>query len=218
MNRLALFDCDGTLVDSQHNICAAVDEVFTNFNLPLPDHHQVRRGVGLHVRDAMERLAPTDSDADLIDQLTQEYKSSFSRLTQQDDYRAGYLYDGILDILDTLEADGWLLGVATGNSDRGLARILTHHGLNGRFVTLQTADHHPSKPHPSMALTALSDAGADASMSMMIGDTSYDMGMGKAAGMTCVGVDWGYHDIAELRGAGADHIVMKAIQIRSIYA
>jgi phosphoglycolate phosphatase len=102
--------------------------------------------------------------------------------------------------------DGWLLGIATGKSDRGLAFCLEHHGLAGRFVTLQTADRHPSKPHPSMIEAALADAGADAGESMMIGDTSYDMLMAKAAGVTAVGVAWGYHSPEELLASGADFV------------
>lgn len=218
MNRLALFDCDGTLVDSQHNICAAIDETFASNGLALPDHHQVRRGVGLHVRDAVARLAPADSDDAFIDHLANSYKASFTRLTQQDDYRAGYVFEGIPALFDALEADGWLLGIATGNSDRGLQRIIDHHGWQGRFVTLQTADRHPSKPHPSMALTALAEAGADAGASMMIGDTSYDMAMGKAAGMLAIGVDWGYHDATELKAAGANYIVHNTKEIIKIHA
>ena len=216
LNRLALFDCDGTLVDSQHNICVAATEAFAAQGLPVPDHHVIRRGVGLHVREAMARLAPPDSEDALIDQLTADYKSAFSRLVAMDDYRAGYLYDGIPALLDALEADGWLLGIATGNSDRGLQRILAHHGLERRFVTLQTADRHPSKPHPSMALTALAEAGADPAHSLMIGDTSFDMAMGKAAGMTSIGVEWGYHDRAALIEAGADHIAATPADIRSL--
>ncbi len=214
MNRLALFDCDGTLVDSQHNICAAVAAVFGEHGLAIPDHHQIRRGVGLHVREAMARLAPADTDDALLDRLTDDYKRSFSALAKGDAYHAGHLYDGISGLLDALEQDGWLLGVATGNSDRGLLRILHHHGLERRFVTLQTADRHPSKPHPSMALTALAEAGADPTVSLMIGDTSYDMLMGKSAGMIAIGVDWGYHDPAALREAGADHIATAPVQIR----
>lgn len=217
MNRLALFDCDGTLVDSQHNICAAMDETFTRNGLPLPDHHLVRRSVGLHVRDAVERLAPRNSSDALIDHLTDTYKISFTQLTKQDDYRAGYVFDGIIELFDALESDGWLLGVATGNSDRGLQRIIDHHGWQDRFVTLQTADRHPSKPHPSMAFTALADAGADPALSMMIGDTSYDMEMGKSAGMVTIGVDWGYHDAAELTAAGADYIAKTAQDIRTFH-
>ena len=215
MNRLALFDCDGTLIDSQHNICTAADACFAANGLEPPDHHAVRRGVGLHVRDAMARLAPQWADAAFIDKLAADYKAAYTSLTQHHSYQTGHLYDGIIGLLDALEADGWLLAIATGNSDRGLARILDHHGLERRFISLQTADRHPSKPHPSMAWTALADAGADPVASIMIGDTSYDMEMAKAVGMVAIGVDWGYHEPAILRAAGADHIATQPDEIRT---
>ena len=117
------------------------------------------------------------------------------------------LYEGMAAVLSELDENGWLLGVATGKSDRGLERCLDHHGIKGLFVTLQTADRHPSKPHPSMVWQALADAGADAANAVMIGDTVYDIHMGKAAGCRTIGVNWGYHPIDELREAGADHLV-----------
>jgi phosphoglycolate phosphatase len=116
------------------------------------------------------------------------------------------LYDGIAALLSELDEDGWNLGVATGKSDRGLIRCLDHHAIRGLFVSLQTADRHPSKPHPSMVYQALADAGADASDAVVIGDTVYDIHMGRAAGTRTVGVNWGYHSVAELRAAGADYI------------
>ncbi len=58
------------------------------------------------------------------------------------------LFAGIADVVDALEADGWLLGIATGKSDRGLRLALEAHGLTGRFITLQTADRHPPSPAP----------------------------------------------------------------------
>jgi phosphoglycolate phosphatase len=119
------------------------------------------------------------------------------------------LFEGVTALFDALEADGWLLGVATGKSDRGLSHCLESHGLAGRFVTLQTADRHPSKPHPSMIEAAMAEAGATAEAVMMIGDTSYDMEMARTAGVTAVGVLWGYHDETELRAAGAHHVVAK---------
>jgi phosphoglycolate phosphatase len=97
--------------------------------------------------------------------------------------------------------------VATGKSDRGLERCLDHHGIKGLFVTLQTADRHPSKPHPSMVWQALADAGAEAADAVVIGDTVYDIHMGKAAGCRTIGVAWGYHPLDELSAAGADHLV-----------
>ena len=110
------------------------------------------------------------------------------------------------EALDAFEAAGWLLGVATGKSDRGLSLILAHHGLSDRFVTLQTADRHPSKPHPSMLETAMAEAGALARDTVMIGDTVYDVEMALAAGARAIGVAWGYHAPDELLAAGAEAV------------
>ncbi len=204
MNRLAIFDCDGTLVDSQANICLAIEHCFAAADLPAPSRDVARRVVGLSLVEAMQVLVPEAED-EFHRHLAEGYKRAF-----QDLRGAGQisepLYEGVAEAIDALEAAGWLLGIATGKSDRGLALCLEHHGLSGRFVTLQTADRHPSKPHPSMIEAALADAGADPAESMMIGDTSYDMLMAKAAGVSAVGVAWGYHSAEELLGSGADYI------------
>ena len=120
------------------------------------------------------------------------------------------------EALDALEAEGWLLGVATGKSDRGLDLCLKHHGLRHRFVTLQTADRHPSKPHPSMVHEAMADAGATPATTVMIGDTSFDMAMGVAAGARSLGVDWGYHTTDDLLDAGAFHIASHPAHILEV--
>jgi phosphoglycolate phosphatase len=106
-----------------------------------------------------------------------------------------------------------MLGVATGKSDRGLAFCLDHHGIADRFVTLQTADRHPSKPHPSMIETAMADAGATPMTTAMIGDTSFDIGMAKAAGVLAIGVAWGYHDRDELLAEGADLVAEHPLEL-----
>ena len=113
------------------------------------------------------------------------------------------LFDGVLDLLDALEAEGWLLAVATGKSDRGLKHCLDRHGIHARFVSLQTADRHPSKPHPSMVEQAIADAGASAETTIVVGDTSFDMAMAANAGATGIGAGWGYHEPQELIDAGA---------------
>jgi phosphoglycolate phosphatase len=204
VNRLAIFDCDGTLVDSQANICLAMEECFARAGLPAPPCEQTRRVVGLSLVEAMRAMLP-DADDTLHRALAEDYKTAFQRLRGRGLIEEP-LYDGVAELLDTLEAEGWLLGVATGKSDRGLGLCLDCHGLGGRFVTLQTADRHPSKPHPSMIEMALADAGADATSSVMIGDTSFDMMMAKAAGVTAIGVAWGYHGAEELIAAGADFV------------
>ena len=201
MNRLAIFDCDGTLVDSQANICVAMEECFDEAGLIAPTRAAVRRIVGLSLPQAMEVLAPGhDADA-----LAERYKSCFHRMRAEGRVEE-QLYEGIPQVLATLEAEGWLLGVATGKSDRGLRLVLEHHGLTHHFVTLQTADRHPSKPHPSMIAQCMADAGAEAATTVMIGDTSYDILMAHNAGVRAIGVAWGYHEADELLREGADAV------------
>jgi phosphoglycolate phosphatase len=204
VNRLALFDCDGTLVDSQHTICAAMDACFAALDLPAPGPARTRRVVGLSLVEAMREIAPEAGGA-VHEALAEEYKNAFYRL-RAEGLANEPLYDGVAALIDRLEADGWLLGVATGKSDRGLKLCLEAHGLAARFVTLQTADRHPSKPHPSMIEQAMAEAGAAPQTTMMIGDTSYDMAMARAAGAFAIGVGWGYHDSDELLRAGAHRV------------
>ena len=211
MNRLAIFDCDGTLVDSQINICLAMEDCFAQAKLEPPCRTAIRRVVGLSLVEAMRKILP-DADAGLHDLLAEDYKRAF-RALRANGIVEEPLYDGVPELIEALADHGWLLGVATGKSDRGLALCLDHHKIAARFVTLQTADRHPSKPHPSMIEQALAEAGASAETSLMIGDTSYDMAMAKAAGVRGVGVSWGYHDHQVLLDAGADYIAARPADV-----
>lgn len=199
--RLAIFDCDGTLVDSQADIGAAMDGAFHAMGLVPPPRSETWRIVGLSLVEAMRRLHP-EGDAQAHDMLTQAYKDTF-RARREAGMVGEPLYDGIAALVEDLAQRGWLLGVATGKSDRGLAHCLATHGLSRHFVTLQTADRHPSKPHPSMIEACLDATGADTALTVMIGDTAYDMAMARNAGVRAIGVDWGYHERAELFAAGA---------------
>ena len=204
LSRLGIFDCDGTLVDSGATILAAVAETFAIHGLDVPPPKACRGVIGLSLFEAMARLAP-DQGEEVQRQLTETYKSCFFRARQEGRVEEP-LFDGILDLLDDLERDGWLLAIATGKSDRGLKHCLESHGIHARFVSLQTADRHPSKPHPSMVEQALADAGASPQSSFVVGDTAYDMGMACAAGAGALGAGWGYHDEAELLAGGAQLI------------
>jgi phosphoglycolate phosphatase len=201
MNRLAIFDCDGTLVDSCATIYAALAEAFVIHGLTVPNARTCKRVVGLSLVEAMAALVP-DQPAQEHSALAETYKSCFMRARLEGRVEEP-LFHGMLDLLDRLEHEGWLLAVATGKSDRGLKHCLEGHGIHARFVSLQTADRHPSKPHPSMALHAIADAGAAPETSAVIGDTSFDMAMARAAGATAIGVAWGYHEPHELLAAGA---------------
>lgn len=201
-NKLALFDCDGTLIDSQANICMAMEHAFEQMNLAPPPRNEIRHIVGLSLVEAAAHLRPSESDV-FHRELAQHYKQSFYALRGQGLVHEP-LYDGIKELIVALDRDDWMLGVATGKSDRGLDRCLTEHQMKQLFVTLQTADRHPSKPHPSMIHQAMADSGSDARHTVMIGDTSFDMEMGRAAGCYTIGVNWGYHSIEILQSSGAD--------------
>lgn len=203
--RLAVFDVDGTLVDSQHNIVAAMTEAWRGHGLPDPKPDAVRRIIGLSLVEAIAALAPEAAAEDHV-RLAHAYKDAFFTLRQRPNHSEP-LYDGALDALAALEADGWLLGLATGKSYRGVAALLDRHGLNGRFVTIQTADDNPGKPHPAMLTRAVAEAGAEVVQTVMIGDTTFDMMMAKSAKVAAVGVAWGYHATADLIEAGAERLV-----------
>ena len=214
MNRLAIFDCDGTIVDSQANICMAMEDCFAQAGLEVPDRARTRRVVGLSLVEAMRAMLP-DAEPETHAALAEDYKLAFQRLRGRGLVEEP-LYEGVADLIEQLEAEGWLLGVATGKSDRGLRLCLERHGLHPRFMTLQTADRHPSKPHPSMIELAMAEAGAAPETTVMIGDTSYDMAMARAAGVTAVGVTWGYHEAEELKAAGADYITEHPSEIATL--
>ena len=210
--KLAVFDCDGTLVDSQVNICRAMDETFLLAGLDPPPRAATRAIVGLSLVEAMRALLP-DADAARARRLAADYKDVYHRLRMSGGLDDEPLFEGIAEVLERLVEAGWRLGVATGKSDRGLAHVLAAHGLADRFVTLQTADRHPSKPDPAMLLAAMAEVGAGPCETAMIGDTSFDMAMAKATGARAVGVAWGYHGVGELGGAGADVVATSVAQL-----
>ncbi len=209
--RLAVFDCDGTLVDSQHSIVAAMVEAFQRHDHPVPTPGAVTRLVGLPLVEAIARLLP-EHDNPACEAICETYKAVFYEMRQAGTVQEP-LFEGIVDALDALEAEGWLLGVATGKAYRGLKATLGDHGLLDRFVTCQTADRAHGKPHPDMMLKAMAETGATAENTVMIGDTTFDIEMAVNAGTRAIGVGWGYHANHELTTAGAERVVTAAEEL-----
>ena len=204
--RLVVFDCDGTLIDSQHMIVAAMNHAFDAHGLETLPREQVLSIVGLSLEEAIHALVP-HVEAPVRTRVTESYKGAFHELRARKDL-AEPLFPGVREALDALSARGdTVLGIATGKSQRGVAAVLRHHGLEGRFVTIQTADDAPSKPHPGMVLQAMEATGARPEDTILIGDTSFDMVMARAAGARAVGVTWGYHARELLHRAGAERLI-----------
>ncbi len=203
--RLAVFDCDGTLVDSQHAIIAAMEAAYREQAIPPPHGEQIRRMVGLPLEIAIARLLG-DRDAATVARVHDSFIQASRALRARGEVREP-LYPGALAALEEVAEGGWQLGVATGKSTRGLTATLEEHGLADRFMTLQTADTAQGKPHPEMLENAMSHAGATPSSTVMIGDTSFDMEMARNAGTRAIGVNWGYHREEELMSAGAEVVI-----------
>ena len=214
MTKLIVFDCDGTLVDSQAAICRSMDVAFAAAGLPAPDRNAVRRIVGLSLPQALRELAP-EATTEQHQHAVEAYKANF-RASRTEGTLEQPFYDGMADLLRRLHAAGYVLGVATGMSDRGLTACLTRHDIRDHFTTLQTADRHPSKPHPAMLEAALYETGVSPNEAVMIGDTVFDVAMARAAGVRAVGVAWGYHDPAELIEAGAVGVAASAEELERL--
>jgi phosphoglycolate phosphatase len=198
-------------VDSQHAIVAAAGEAFGGVGLMPPTREAILSLIGLSLEQVVARLVP-EQDPLLIKEIATRYRAYNTRIRESGEGHDP-LYDGIADLITQLSADGWLLGVATGKAMRGLKYVLATHDIGHHFVTLQTADLHPSKPHPSMIEAALAETGVDRANAVMIGDTSFDMVMAQAAGVRGLGVGWGYHPPAELLAAGAASVAMDSAEL-----
>ena len=204
--KLVVFDCDGTIVDSQAGIVLSMVHAFTALDMVPPTRDATLSVVGLSLPEAFAVLAP-DVDKQTRATLAERYKSAFREL-KHDPAETEILFPHAKETIAHL-AGGHehLLGIATGKSRRGIDRLFDREGWHGSFATIQTADDHPSKPHPSMLQRAILETDATPDVTVMIGDTTYDISMARAAGVMAIGVSWGYHPVAELKSAGAHLIV-----------
>jgi phosphoglycolate phosphatase len=203
--RLAIWDVDGTLVDSRAVIQACMEAAFRETGLPPPDYDATRRIVGLSLVAGIAQLAPPDIGAARLEFLVDAYRQTFTRL-RADPALHEPMYDGALDVLDRLKQDGWLLAIATGKTHRGLDGLFAKHPIRSYFDTVWCADDGPGKPHPFMVEQSMRALGCAPSQSLMIGDAIHDIAMGRAAGVRSLGVSWGFGRADELQEAGADEV------------
>lgn len=200
--KLVIFDCDGTLVDSQHMIVAAMTRAYDAHGIPPPARDVLLSVVGLSLVEAFRKLGG-GLDGFPAESLAGHYRDAFHAM-RAPGAPVEPLYPGAADaIAELARREDIVLGIATGKSQRGVRLVLGHHGLLDHFITIKTADDAPSKPDPGMVLAAMREAGAEAESTIVVGDTVYDIAMARAAGAAAVGVTWGYHPGAALEGAGA---------------
>ena len=200
--KLVVFDCDGTLVDSQHMICSAMSRAYQAHGIAVPDRETMLSIVGLSLLEAFTVLGKGQAGFPAAS-LADAYRLAFHALRETGD-TIEPLYPGAAEAVAALaRRDGVVLGIATGKSQRGVRLVLGHHGLLDHFITIKTADDAPSKPDPGMVLAAMRDVGASADNTVVVGDTIYDVAMAQAAGAAPIGVAWGYHRREALAQMGA---------------
>jgi len=202
---LAVFDIDGTLVDSRASIHQAAVDAARVLGLAEPSYDRVRRIVGLSLHQALHELEPQLTDAELAD-FVAAFQDSFRRR-----YDAGHqepLYAGVEDSLRRLKRDGWRLALATGQNRRGVARNLARAGWADLFQSAHCAEDGPGKPDPAMLRAAMGACDACPKTTIMVGDTSHDIEMAVAAGAAPLGVAWGFHTVEEQIAVGALHVAV----------
>jgi len=214
--KLFLFDCDGTLVDSQHNIVTAMKAAFELHSLALPQDQEIRNIIGISLEEAVTSLLGKQEIDDLSINVAQSYRDTVIAMRGRNEISEP-LYTGIDSLLTKLhKIDDVLLGVATGKSTRGVHHLIVENEWENYFHTLQTSNTAPSKPNPGMIYNAMSETGVTPENTVMIGDTVYDMQMGKAARAKTIAVTWGYHSKDELTQVQPDYLVNTRDELEAI--
>jgi phosphoglycolate phosphatase len=185
--RLLVFDWDGTLADSTGIIAAAIQQACRDLGVPTPDDVAARFVIGLGLADALRHVAPT-LPAEDYPRLSERYREHY--LARDPEIS---LFGGAREMLDELDARGFLLAIATGKSRVGLSRALAQQGLTHRFVASRCADEGFPKPHPDMLLALMERCGVAPVETLMIGDTTHDLALARNAGASSLAVSYGAH-------------------------
>ena len=205
--KLALFDCDGTLVDSGKLIHEVMSRTFVHHGLERPAYETTKSIIGITLDSAIARIMGQEEVDDRVLAMTEHYKDIYAPTRSEPEFREP-MFEGIAEMMSVLRSrDDVVIGAVTGKDRRGLNLIIDSHNFHKTFVVSRTASDCPSKPDPAMVLECCAETGIDPSETIVIGDAIYDILMAKSAGAKAVGVSWGYGSVDELRASGADVIV-----------
>ncbi|WP_237213748.1 phosphoglycolate phosphatase [Falsiroseomonas oryziterrae] len=197
MTRLAVFDLDGTLVDSAPDLHAALDRLMAARGLPGFARAEVVGMIGDGARALVERALAARGqgfDPAALEAFLADYTAQAAVETRA--------FPGIEAALDALQDEGWSLALCTNKPEAATRELLAALGLTGRFDAVAGGDSFPvRKPHPGHLLATIAAAGATPGMAVMVGDHRNDVAAARGAGVPCVFVGWGYGTLAMAEGA-----------------
>ncbi len=214
-----LFDFDGTLADTTRTILKAMSLTIAELGLPQTSEEQMRSGIGLPLRACIKKAG--DVPEELADRAADLYHYYFKQVafgTQQIDALgeglkektegAAVLYDGVKETLALLREQGYVLGIATSRKGETLQLFLRHFGILEWFSAIATVDNIARpKPEPDTVLYDLAKLGRKPEETLVVGDATYDILMGRNAGCRTCAVTYGNQGRDLLQTASPDWII-----------
>jgi phosphoglycolate phosphatase len=198
MITLAIFDLDGTLLDTPRAITATFAAACVRLGVPAPDAAVIRATIGLPLDEAFRRLLGVPRQDARVAAGVQHYQDLFN--TRVLPMAADLVFPGVAEGLAALRARGLTLAVATSKVHASADAVLMTTRLRDAFRLVVGADEVAQpKPSPEMGLVIMRRLGATADRTIMVGDTTHDLAMARAAGMRSVGVTYGVHSVQELQ-------------------
>lgn len=210
--RAVAFDLDGTLADSAPGICSTFATVLGEAGHPLPPAAEIAAMIGLPLGAIMAKYAPGASTDDL-ELLAARYRSIYSSTVVP----ATLLFPRAWSLVRACRAAGLELAIVTGKTTDVAEAVLRRCRIRGLFTTVIGTDRASRpKPFPDLMELALSELGVTGEQTLLVGDGTHDIEMGRGAGARTCGVAWGVHEVDLLHAAGADHIVHSMIELRDL--
>ena len=205
MIHTAIFDLDGTLIDTPKAIVSMMSATMRDMGVDAPAEADIRAMIGLPLEAGISKFLKLPLDHPDVEECKTRYKALFHEWLVP--RAADLVFPGVAEGLNTLAKDGVSLGVATSKHQSSAEAILRSAGLWDFFDHVAGADDvtHP-KPHPEMALLVMSRLGGAPETSVVVGDTRHDLKMAIAAGMQSIAVTYGIDDETALREASATWI------------
>lgn len=204
--RAAIFDMDGTLTDTLADLHTAVNEMLAHYDFPRRSIDEVRQFVGNGARKLMLRALPADkiSDANFVDEALKFYDGCYARHCKE----KVKPYDGIIELLTTLEAKKIPLGICTNKQHFAAIEIAEKILAPIKFSAVSGDEsNQPRKPDPTRALRIAEKFSVAPEEVAYFGDTAVDIQTALNAGFLAVGVTWGFRPKSELVDSGAQIII-----------